>query len=212
MIRLTLWMTVLLIVVGCTTCGGGKMSIKDKYEQMLYPTVRIATDKGSGSGVAIDTHGGYTMILTAKHVIRDVKSVRVRFYPSETEYVGEVTKISEEYDLAIVMVAHTHEYIANRGEPFELLVFQETFKVGAALGSDKPMVTEGLVSEICDYAFVTSSPIVWGDSGGGIFLKEGGEFILVGISVKIAIAMGRFPVFHIGTAVDMFAVEEFLNE
>jgi len=211
MIRLIIWTIVLLIAVGCATCGEKDMSIQDKYEQMYYPTVRIETEKGSGSGVVIDVYGGYSVILTARHVIEDVKKVRIRFYPSETEYVGEVTKVSKDHDLAIVMVQHKHDYTANLVKPKELLIFEETYKVGAALGNDKPLVTTGVVSEVWDDSFVTSSPIIWGDSGGGVYTKRDGEFILIGISTQISIAMGRFPVYHIGIAVDMFAVEEFLN-
>ena len=189
------------------------MSIQDKYEQMLYPTVRIETDKGSGSGVAIDTHGGYTVILTARHVVKDAKKVRVRFYPSETEYVAQVTKISKDYDLAIITVLnYEHDHVTNWVDPYELLIFQDTYKVGAALGSENLRVTEGLVSEVWEYGFVTSSPVVWGDSGGGIFVKDGDEYVLVGITSALAVAFGTIPVFHIGYAVDMFAVEEFLNE
>lgn len=200
-----------IVLIACSTCGGGKMSIQDKYEQMLYTTVRIDY-QGSGSGVVIDTNN-YTVILTAAHVVRDAQRVRVRFYPSETEYVGEVTKISEEHDLAFVVVPnYEHKYVAKRGEPRELLVFEKTYKLGAALGHDYPLATEGIVSEVADYVFITSSPVVFGDSGGGIFMEEDGEYFLVGITVQISNAMGMFPVFHMGIALDMFALEEFLNE
>lgn len=204
-----------IFLIACTTCGGNQMSIQDKYEQMLYTTVRIETRSGGGSGVVIDTLNGFTVILTAKHVIDDVhnKKVRVRFYPSESEYVGEVTKISDKFDLAIVIVMnYEHDFVANRNEPKEMLVFQETYKVGAALGHETPLVTEGIVSDVDEYEFVTSSPIVWGDSGGGIFVEEDGEFVLVGISVKLAVAFNVYPIYHIGIAVDMFAVEEFIND
>jgi S1-C subfamily serine protease len=212
--RLLVWTAIIVVVVSCSTCGGGEMSIQDKMEQMYFASVRISTENGSGSGTVFDTHGGYSVIITARHVIEDAKKIRVRFYPSEAEYTAVITKIYEQGDLAFLMVKHVHEYVANHGRPFELQVFMKTYKIGSALGSFMPRATEGIVSEVdTDYNyFITSSPVIYGDSGGGIYVEDGGKFVLVGVTVALPLAQGHFPVYHIGYVIDMFALQDFLKE
>ena len=218
MIRLTLLGLILLIVIGCSTCNGGnEMSIQDKYDQMLLTSARIETEISSGSGTAIDQYGGFTIVLTARHVIEDAEEIYVRFYSEGTDYPATVLKVSEDHDLALLMVQHRHRHAANWGEPFEALVFWEVFKVGYALGYDEPLVTEGVISAVDEYHFVTSSPVVWGDSGGGIFWfdDETDEFTLIGVTAALGVARsggGAFPVFHIGYATDMFAAEELFQQ
>lgn len=216
MIRLTLLAIIILAVIGCSTCNGGKeMSIQDKHDAMLMPSARIETDISTGSGTAIDQYGGFTIILTAKHVVKDAEEIWVRFHNENHDYLATVLKVSDDHDLALLMVQHRHKYIANWGDPMEMLVFEEVFKVGHALGAEEPHVTEGIVSSVEEYYFVTSSPVVMGDSGGGIFWFDGEDYILIGVTAALGVArMGRnkFPVFHIGYATDMVAADELFKQ
>jgi S1-C subfamily serine protease len=191
------------------------MSIQDKYEQMLFTTVRVETDTGTGSGVIIDKFRGYVFILTAQHVVKDGKEFFVTFYPDQDTYPAELLKLSPDHDLAILQVKHNHKYVANWHAPFEPLIFTEVYKIGASLGSLHPRVTNGLVSDVDEYGFIVSAPVVFGDSGGGIFMEDNGEYVLIGIVKALGVAAPYgmpLPVFHVGYITDMFAAEELFKQ
>ncbi len=59
--------------------------IKQKHEQMFYPTVRVRTKKAGGSGTVVysETHKDevYTYVITNHHVISDSVSIQKKWDP-----------------------------------------------------------------------------------------------------------------------------------
>ncbi|MFH0887821.1 MAG: hypothetical protein V1871_01270, partial [Planctomycetota bacterium] len=98
----------------------GKVSYtpyQDEYEKMLYPTVRITTPSGTGSGVVIsyklqvksyeskpETYNlqHETFILTAAHVVGNESKVTIELYPENIKIEGTVVITDTEKDLSLL--------------------------------------------------------------------------------------------------------------
>jgi len=205
--------TFLLAVLLFSTVGVADMTDK-KLEQMLYTATLLTSNGGGGSGVVVYAGDGYSLIVTAQHVIRDVQDgeLFVALYPQEKEYPAKVVKTSTEYDLALVRIEVEHDYVAKRALA-KLNVFDHVYKVGSGLGGN-PFPTEGIISSVGDYVFQASSPIIFGDSGGGIFIRIKNDYYLVGLVISVAVArLGPFPnvVPHMANCYDAFALEDFFK-
>jgi hypothetical protein len=78
---------------------------QDEYEQMLYPTVRINTPSGTGSGVIFETTDSHRLtqifILTACHVVDKENIVKIELYNS-TIITGTVVITDTVKDLALI--------------------------------------------------------------------------------------------------------------
>ena len=209
------WLFVIVAVLSCSSTGGGTVDTTQKYEEMLYSVVSIATDRASGSGVVVEQDGDTLYILTVKHLTKKAKHFTVTFYPSGETAEAEFVKKSKDFDLSLLRLKHKHEYVAKLKDPREMNVFEEVWKIGASLSLPETRATKGIVSQINDYEFLIDANIIWGDSGGGIFAKVKGHYVLVGISKSIAMTkhnMGVIPVFHIGAVVDRYAIDEFYKQ
>jgi len=203
--------TFLLAVLFISSVGVADMNDK-KLDQMLYTATLLMSNGGSGSGVVVYSGNGYSLIVTAQHVIRDAENISVALYPQEKEYPAKVVKTSLDYDLALVRIEVEHKYVARRVLA-KLDVFDRVYKVGGGLGNS-PFPTEGIVSSTADMVFQASSPIIFGDSGGGIFIKIGRNYYLVGIVISVAVArLGVFPnvIPHMANCYDAFALEDFFK-
>jgi len=167
-----------------TSRGAAETAI---YERVASGTVLIATEDGLGSGALISSNG---FIVTNFHVVGESKKVRVFFKPigtsndfkSAVELVGNVTKVNETNDLALVKVSSVPTQA--RAIP---LVSSSTTKVGEdahAVGHPRGeywTYTRGYVSQIRDAykwksgeespqhqadVIQTQTPINPGNSGG----------------------------------------------
>jgi S1-C subfamily serine protease len=208
----------LLFMSAC--CTGGSMELRKKYA-MLHSVVHLSTSDGSGSGVVIysNTKGAdFSLILTAKHVIRDgfgeiSPTVNVTVFPEEEEYVGRVIKVSKDYDLALVRIDTALDFVATRGNKEVLPIFTRVHKIGCGLGT-APFPTSGQIAQFGNHAFrlMVTSPIIFGDSGGGIFTEIDGELRLIGIVSAVASTNRGMVVPHMGIIVNIFAIEQFLGK
>jgi len=202
----------LLLALLCfSTVGVADMTDK-KLDQMLYTATLITRDGGGGSGVVVYSGNGYSLIVTAQHVVSDAETISVALYPQEKEYPAKIVKTSLDYDLALVRIEVEHDHVAKRVLA-ELRPFDEVYKVGSGLGN-APFPSKGIVSEFNGFTMRVSSPIIFGDSGGGIFTKIKGEYYLVGIVISVAIArLGVFPnvVPHMANCYNSFAIEDFFK-
>ena len=210
------WLLLTLTILCLTTYRSEDMKIQMKTEQMLYPSVSIRTKNGSGSGVIIhsqpatDDSPAITMVLTAKHVIKRAKKPRIRVYPDETEYKATVIKRSKKYDLALMSFEGYHPYIAKLDGLADLRVYTKIYKMGAG-HSDDPYPGEGIVTVIEDDFMQIDCGIVFGDSGGPLFTKDGDDYNLVGIIVAVGMLGPHVPVYHQGIAHNLDAILDFLS-
>jgi S1-C subfamily serine protease len=193
------------------------MKIQMKNEQMLYTSVSIRTNNGSGSGVIIhsqpsaDGNPAITVVLTAKHVIKNAKKPRIRVYPDETEFKAKVIKRSKKYDLALMAFEGYHPYVAKLPNDYTLRVYEKMYKMGAG-HSDDPYPGEGIITLVEDDRMQIDCGIVFGDSGGPVFIKDDDDYILVGIITMVGMLNEDTPVYHQGIAHNNTAIWEFLTE
>jgi len=176
------------------------------YDEMLYPTVRIESESGIGSGVVINLDADkrrltQTYILTANHVIENQKSVSVTFYTytntiiSKTTITAFVVITDSNKDLALLTIHNssliTHNYTARLAlKNYVPYLFTPIYAVGCSLGLD-PRPSFGhlcALGELCG-EWEISAPILPGNSGGPVFDANTHE--LIGIAVWVKICRGQ---------------------
>jgi S1-C subfamily serine protease len=166
------------------------------YDEMLYPTVRISSASGVGSGVIIhhrDTENTekYNYILTANHVIDNQRSVSVTFYTysntiiSETTITAFVVVTDTRKDLALLRVlcgsvVKTAKLAPKDYTPF---LFTPVYAVGCSLGLN-PRPSEGIITAINERSWEISAPILPGNSGGPVYDANTHEVIGITVWVK----------------------------
>jgi len=215
-----------IVLLMFATTGVAEMKLTDKLDMLHTVALVTVTSSnggpgGTGSGVVIHAEKslfkGHILVLTAQHVVRnpDVGGLYVTLFPSEKMYPAEIVKTSAKYDLALLRVDVYHQHVAERGELIELSVFDRIIKIGSGMGED-PFPTLGIIENFEDDTgkMHISAPIVFGDSGGGIFTEENGKYVLVGIVQGTAVAGFKghpVVVSFMGLCYNIFAINDFLS-
>ena len=209
----------LLLLAGCAT-----PTVEQKFDFMVRPVVKISmTSGGYGSGVVYSSNEEYTLIITVNHVTRNEDSLWVEL--NGVVYDAELIKESPEFDLSILRIEATTDFVAHIHDEVELQVFDEIITVGAGRNDD-PYPAVGIVSNVhydmgkAEEGFQYSAATVKGGSGGGIFRLHDNHYELVGITsmiglqnVQISPYQGiRVPVNNIGFAIPMHLVRDFIKE
>ena len=206
---------------------------QDEYEKMLYPTVRITTGFATGSGVIIETTDkhGYTLILTAAHVVEDKTIVNIELYNSEI-ITGTVVITDTIKDLALIRVIRGIRDIRVKDiysahlapKNYTPYIFTPVYSVGCSLGL-APRPSSGMITAIshqdtktpsssCLSAFVVdywevSSPILPGNSGGPVF--DARTYEVIGIAVWVHTYQGQLITTMAGV-VPINQIYEFLEK
>lgn len=160
------------------------------YQEVLMPVVKVRTGTSTGSGVIISD----TYILTAAHVVGNESTVTVYIYDYELPVVTIKTVtviITDTYkDLALLRYTSSQRYKQARLAPrdYQPYLFTEVYAVGCSLGFN-PRPSEGIITSIGINKWEVSAPILPGNSGGGVFLKDTHE--LIGITVWIRLCHGQ---------------------
>lgn len=203
-----------LILSACVSPG------ELRRDEMLDVAVRFHGEQITGSGVVVasDEHG--TLILTAAHVARGGVN-KVTFVGDPTQYDATFIRAGDALDLALMHTSATGKTVARIYQGDEVERMEEVFAVGAGLGLPIHM-TQGYTSLSNEGELFFSAPITSGDSGGGLFIKNGQHYELVGIITKVArkpepvtrglvtIAGVLVQVHHLGFAVSVDEVRKFL--
>jgi len=190
------------------------------YENLLYPSVRIETPDGCGSGVIIhhkDTKNTKEIyILTAAHVIENEVLVSVELFNSAESLPAFVVVTDTGKDLALLKLITDKPYpYAAKLAPRDYLpkIFTPIWVIGCSLGLS-PRPSEGIITTLGDLcAFVVkyweiSAPIWPGNSGGGVFLKDTHE--LIGLAVWVRVYQGQL-VSTMAGVVPLEEIYEFLE-
>ena len=208
-----LYCVALALILFTATCveADDMSKIDRKMNEMLYTGVHIAVSNGgSGSGIIIYSGNGYSLILTAKHLLRKNTKLRVTVYPDEVTYPATLVKVSKAYDLALLSIDAEHDHVAEMTTYLELPVYYKVWKVGCGSGLE-PHPDEGMVTAFEDEYMMSSAPITFGDSGGGIFVNEEGHYKLFGTIVMVGVGSGH-PTPHHGYSHTILAIAEFLSK
>lgn len=228
----------LSVLMGVATSYADEASFKRQVE-MLNPTVRIhAGSTSTGSGVIIDSSERGVFIITNHHVVGDLVKAAVKakkaprvmirhwLFVSDTQpplpliYEGVVVAGNEKLDLALIKIEDPDwrsDYVAAlkaRGDG--LSVAETAYSAGASIGR-KPFITPGMISLVRDQLYhgssasiLASTPILPGNSGGGLWVQRGDKYVLAGINTMVPVAPGQGIISHMAYAIPIEIVRAFL--
>jgi S1-C subfamily serine protease len=165
-----------------------------EYDELLSPCVMVETITGRGSGVVISTtdEHGYTLILTAGHVVGNYAKVSVTFY----SYVNTNQSILCELSASVVITDTNKDLalLSLKADKYNLktaqlapktytpYLFTPVWVVGCSLGLN-PRPSEGIITAITYDSWEISAPVLPGNSGGPVF--DAGTHELIGIAVWV---------------------------
>jgi len=144
------------------------------YDDLLYPSVRITTDDGIGSGVIIDSYNVITLqrfnvetlkqcnneifILTAGHVVGNEALVNVELFGSTESLPAFVVATDTGKDLALLRLVLSNNQklttniysakLAPRG--YVPYIFTPVWVIGCSLGL-APRPTEGCITKVQEF-------------------------------------------------------------
>ncbi len=203
--------------------------ISRQHSQMLYPTVRVKTNRATGSVTIFysddrDEKNVFdTFIFTNHHVVADairvvkkwnsllgrkedkevteLVTVEVFQYEEESKSAGRLTFDAEivayepDEDIAILKLHSSTEmkYVAElmpQAELCNVRLFQGVFAVGCSLGHN-PIASSGMLTSLSDIIerksyWMMSAPIIFGNSGGAVFIERGEKFFFIGVPSRVA--------------------------
>jgi S1-C subfamily serine protease len=179
-----------------TGCGSGVV-IATTDEHPL-PVVRDSLLFGCPRSVT--ERGGYTLILTAGHVVGNYSKVDVTFYnysnATFTTITASVVMTDTNKDLALLKItnppAPASPFVkgGNRGiypaklaeKTYTYYLFAPVYVVGCSLGLN-PRPSSGILSALGVSAVEVSAPVLPGNSGGPVYDARTHE--LIGITVWV---------------------------
>ena len=188
-------------------------SFADIIESSVSVSIQTASGDvvSGGSGTLIP--GG--RVLTARHVVDGLGSKKIVVF-SDFEFdrspaVVLMTSSSEDAaeDWAILVLEKPFGTPANLPEMGDLLRprYSRVWAVGYPLWSKCGIITEGRFQGK-EYGLLRiTAPIIYGNSGGGLFASARGKPVLIGMPVRIHL-VGAAPVSHMAFCVD---VQELVN-
>ncbi len=200
------------------------------FAKMVSPTIRISCHLEVGSGTfmysKVDDDGKFhNYIFTALHVVAGAlegRPIQITAFSNSgdeiSEFGAELVEVSEKLDLALLEVNSDQYFnsatIAPRFRNVE--VFDPVCAVGCPLGYS-PFPTEGEISSKSKVLGGTSywminAPTIFGNSGGGIYLSETGEFIGVLTRVSAYNNFINIAVPHMGIMVSKDDIYQWLDE
>ncbi len=181
----------------------GVRDVRAMWRELVGPTVQLAGKSTVGSGVVVRGLDGALHVLTAWHVVRDIRAetddpaapIPLRAYREDTTWIDrECALVAHDVglDVALLTVVDPEGLAeAARLAPPERLarvrVFDSVYAVGCPLGND-PIPTHGEVASthhvVADNDYwMISAPTYIGNSGGGIY--DAATHELLGIFSKI---------------------------
>ena len=195
-------------IVDVVPCMKSPVDFYDVIDTVTKSVVLIEADSGSGSGFIISDH----MVVTARHVVKDTKSVKITTYSGEM-YKALMSRISYGPDCAILFIAEMLENPVIVERHNNLRKGERIFSIGAPFGGKfLGVVTVGRVG-LTDVnvpyfgrsnGYIISDILLCpGNSGGPIFDGAGR---VVGIAVGL---VGKRTFFSVIVPIE--SVKNFLN-
>lgn len=146
----------------------------------LYASsVQVLYKGGGGSGVVVKSDGKVSLILTAKHVVKDAEAIRVR--SRKGEWDAKIIEIFEQdgalLEVHAPMIPTCLPLPEERPGPGSSLS-----TIGCPYGTCDTR-TDGYLTKIEDGVYLASVIIASGGSGGGVFwYSPNKRWVLVGIA------------------------------
>jgi len=164
----------------------------------------IEVNGGNGSGVMVAPF----LMLTAAHVVGDGTGITV----GPKKLPAKLLKKDEKDDIALLHVAVGCPCVPLADLP---VADQKAVVIGYPINNHIHMqiATTGDVQGVWENRLQITVPAAGGNSGGGVFVLQEGQWRLAGILVQVGMwcmDFACFPVPHLSRAVDTETVKEFL--
>lgn len=169
---------VLLMSMGCAVKT--EVSNISKLETVLP----VAKEEGDiiGSAVVIKHTDNYYYLLTCRHVVTDESSLYIIVQGNIIKIID--TYIHQTQDIAVIKI-QTDLLLQTAGLSENFTILDEIYSVGYPLGLYRA-ITQGIINypitKSSGNAWTCSAPAFSGNSGGGVFTKDGE---LIGITVAL---------------------------
>lgn len=209
---------------------GSETSVQIMHREMLNATVRVEIEKGTGSGTVIRSDETGTFIITNHHVAGDEGgTVHVRFWllNSRSETVlsvmrdAKVVAADDKRDLALLRLVDSEfraEAVASLApEGVELAPGEDVWVAGSPIGL-RAYITHGLLSLAAEKQVMTSAPVIYGNSGGGVYHRTAsGDYEYIGTVQAIyglpdMMGMVSHPITAINVAISNQVLRAFLKD
>ena len=174
-------------------CLANSSNVINSPQEAVDNTVMIETASGHGSGYVILTNKGWA-VITNCHVVRDAMEVdeyhqyvKVNILNQEEGEIGEVIRVNEERDVALVTFPNKSNLKSVKVGFKPPSVGDSVYVVGTPLESEWiNTATEGIISAVNrnyeGLEYIQSDVTInGGNSGGPLFLKKNME--VVGMAV-----------------------------
>jgi S1-C subfamily serine protease len=193
-----------------------EISGKASPEFILEETKKMQLDnvgiRWGGTGIVILKTKAYTYILTNAHVAgRGMEDVELQVKDGDCYVPAKLVKMSSKNDLAVLQIE------GDLPEKRQIKGYSTTkpqdavYVVGHHLGRAYTY-GEGVMAGYENKNIIIQVPVLWGNSGSGVFNKNGK---LVGLVFSISIRqIGMFPVIDMahGIAVKIDDIKDFIDE
>lgn len=210
------------------------------YRNVLLPSIQVNCKGSIGSGTIFSSRkeekGKFSLyVVTAHHVIeksisqspegKDLfEEIVVKAYDPEGKSMEElkatVIAYEKKKDIALLRI-ETERPLGYQATPItkeelgKLRVFTPVYAVGCPLGHE-PLPTVGEIASLNKVVdgeryFMMNAPTIFGNSGGGVFLRD--DFRMIGVSTMICTYDGLFttPVPHLGVFIPMNVIYDWLD-
>ena len=202
------FLTIVVLLVSFTA-----MSLflnKQSFDTPRSTVYQIVTDRANqGSGVMIAPH----LMVTAGHVANHTSPTKIFVNGKE----AQVLEIDENRDLALLWVEQVCPCASLALESPD--VDTEVIAVGFPLGMAQVATTGRFQGAVANSRVLSTTSIIFGNSGGGLFAWNWFSGIpkweLVGITVEVpGINLGFFgiPIFNVTRSVPAESIFKFLHE
>ncbi|MCK5578580.1 MAG: trypsin-like peptidase domain-containing protein [Planctomycetes bacterium] len=212
----------------------------EMLRQIILPSVRIKTPDGVGGGTIIYSQPDkdkqyHTYVMTAYHVIQSLieseeveekrNEVDLKVYPGRTtemvSYQADIISYNKDKDLALLKVKSDEKFehqarFIDREEVKSIDIFAPVYALGCPLGYE-PIPSFGQITNLRrelngEKFWMMSAPTIFGNSGGGVFLAETGEYIGVSSMISVYVNFVSIPVTHLGLMVTPESIFDWLDE
>lgn len=198
---------ILLLLLVCTNAYSfiAKPSTYQIQQSKRF-VVQIVCDNGSGTGVIIDNN----KVLTALHVISGSANC-VILDNKNKDYIISKVKFDEDHDLALLTT--TVKFKSHVGLATELYEYAPIWTIGFPINFNY-IVSEGRNNgqhEVIDWVNISSMSIIFGNSGGPIFVVEDGIIKVAGI-VDAITPYKKEVIYHLSLFINLKTVRSFIKK
>lgn len=149
-------------------------------------------------------------LLTAAHCIPVDINIGVAGKEGDKIILVEVVKVDPQKDLALLTTKNVILPEYAQIAPGSPQLDSDVVTVGYPLGGGEIVTTGHLVDRRAKFDVVTS-PVIYGNSGGGTFIKLDERWYLIGILSRVALVEPNQAVTHLAIIVKWEFIKEFLG-